>query len=86
MGHIVTSGSTQLIVDISESDRHLLGKGAGVRNPDGTAAGLGTVTETSSAKGSAAGPPGTPSPGGNGGGTHGGGHQPTPSPSAPRGR
>ena len=86
VGHIVTSGSTQLILDISESDRHLLGKGAGVRNPDGTATGLGTLTETSSAKGSGGGPPGTPSPGGNGGGTHGGGHQPTPSPSVPRGR
>ena len=86
VGHIVASGPTQLIVDISDSDRHLLGKGAGVRNPDGTATGIGTLTETGSAKGSSGGPSGTPSPGGNGGGTHGGGHQPTPSPSVPRGR
>jgi hypothetical protein len=73
VGHIVASGPTQLIVEISESDRHQLVNGAGVRNPDGTAAGLGAVTETGSTKGS-------------GGGTHGGGHQPTPSPSVPRGR
>jgi hypothetical protein len=83
VGHVVSSGPTQLIVDISESDRHLLGKGAGVRNPDGTAAGLGTLIETGNGKESGGGPPGTPSPGG---GTHGGGHQPTPSPSVPRSR
>jgi hypothetical protein len=90
VGQVTASGPTQLIVDISDSERHLLARGAGVRNPDDTAAALGALIETGSGKGSAGGPQGTPSPGGsgngNGGGTHGGGHQPTPSPSVPRGR
>jgi hypothetical protein len=84
VGQVTVSGPTQLIVDITDSERHLLDKGAGVRNPDGTAAVLPAPTETAPGQGSSGGPQGTPSPGN--GGTHGGGHQPTPSPSVPRGR
>jgi hypothetical protein len=86
VGQVVTSGSTQLVVEISDGERHLLNKDAGVRNPDGTVAALAALMEAGPGKGGAQGPQGTPSPGGSGGGTHGDGRQPTPSPSVPRGR
>jgi len=85
LGHVLASGPLQLIVEINETDRHLLGQGAGVRNPDGTAARLGSLTENGIGKGTSGGPEGTPSPIGNGGAPH-GSHQPTPSPSVPRDR
>jgi hypothetical protein len=84
VGQVVSSGPAQLIVDLSDTERHLLERGAGLRNPDGTVAGLTALMETTPWKGSAGGLQGTPSPGG--GGSHGGGHQATPSPSVPRGR
>jgi hypothetical protein len=76
VGQVVARGATELIVDISSNDRHLLQKGAGVRNPDGTAAGLRPLKEAAPGKGGAGGPEGT----------HSGGHEPTPSPSVARGR
>jgi hypothetical protein len=80
VGQVIASGPTQIIVDISDSQRHLLNKGAGVRNPDGTAAELVHLTEAGSGKGSGGvGSQAAPSPGG--GGTHTGGHEPAPSPS-----
>jgi hypothetical protein len=84
VGQVIAGGSTQLIVNITDGERHLLAKDAGVRNPDSTAAALAPITEVSPREGSGAGAQGTPSAGS--GGSHGGGHQPTPSPSVPEGK
>jgi hypothetical protein len=84
IGQVIAGGPTQLIVNITDSQRHLLAKDAGVRNPDSTAAALAPLTEVSSRQGSGAGTQGTPLPGS--GGSHGAGHQPTPSPSVSEGK
>jgi hypothetical protein len=83
-GQVIAEGPTQLIVNITDSERHLLAKDAGVRNPDSTVAALVPLTEVSPRQGSGEGPQGTPSQGS--GGSHGEGHQPTPSPSLPGGK
>jgi hypothetical protein len=84
VGQVIAGGSTQLIVNITNGERHLLAKDAGVHNPDSTAAALAPLTEISPREGSGAGTPETPLLGS--GGPHGGGHQPMPSPSAPEGK
>jgi hypothetical protein len=81
VGQIIAGGPSQLIVDITDSERHLLAKDAGVRNPDSTTAALVPLTEVSPRQGSGA--QGTPT---EGGGSHGTGHQLTPSPGASEGK
>ncbi|WIG58460.1 MAG: hypothetical protein OJF49_001206 [Ktedonobacterales bacterium] len=90
LGQVIASGPTQLVVEISDTERGLLERNAGVRNPDGTVTALTPLREL----GQGGVPPqvtpgqgGSHSGNGNGnGGTHGGGHEPTPSPSTPSGR
>jgi hypothetical protein len=80
IGQVISAGPTQLVVDITDSERHLLVKDAGVRNPDSTVAALTHLTEESNGQGTGPATQETPTSG-----PHGGGHQPTPSPAAPKG-
>jgi len=80
IGQVISGGSIQLVVDITSSERHLLTKDAGVRNPDSTAAALARLTDDSNGQGTGPSTQKTPTSS-----PHGGGHEPTPSPGTPKG-
>jgi hypothetical protein len=71
-GQVTSGGPTRLVVNITDSERHLLAKDAGVRNPDSTAAALALLTDVSPRQSSGADAQGTPLPGS--GESHSGGH------------